>query len=214
MQALLQDPAGEPGRRCALRIGSPVSFVDYEDQILNPRANRFHERKFLAGNGRIGSNHNQCCINVRDECVRGCRISGEDGAQTRCVYETHAGGQQRAGYEDFRAFHGLDVFGVQFFCHVLLQIGRVNVLPGCVSHGHTRMKLVVESNDRRHHGDRDKTGWNNLATDQGIEEGGFASFELADASYIKASFGDPRRDLTCFLGDWLSPKFLGQLGES
>jgi hypothetical protein len=45
--------------------------------------------------------------------------------------------------------------------------------------------------------------------DQSVEQGGFASLELADASYIETSFGNPCRELACFLGYRLSSKFLG-----
>ena len=50
--------------------------------------------------------------------------------------------------------------------------------------------------------------------DQCIKEGRFASLELTDTSYIETSFRNPRCELTCFLGDRISPKFLSQVGKS
>jgi hypothetical protein len=52
-------------------------------------------------------------------------------------------------------------------------------------------------------------GGNNLVADQSIKQGGFAPLELTDTCYIETSFGNPCRELACFLGYRLSPKFLG-----
>jgi hypothetical protein len=76
------------------------------------------------------------------------------------------------------------------------------------------VKFVAKPNHGRHRRDRNKPGRNNLVADQSVEQGGFASLKLADTSYIETSFGNPRCELTCFLGDRLSPKFLSQSAES
>ena len=47
--------------------------------------------------------------------------------------------------------------------------------------------------------------------DQSIEQSGFASLKLTDASDIETAFGNPRFQLTCFLGDRFGTKFLSQL---
>jgi hypothetical protein len=70
------------------------------------------------------------------------------------------------------------------------------------------VKCVAESNHGRHRRDRNKPGWNNLLADQCVKEGGFASLELTDTTYIETSFRNPRCELMCFLGDRLSPKVL------
>jgi hypothetical protein len=49
--------------------------------------------------------------------------------------------------------------------------------------------------------------------DQSVEQGRFAPLELTNTSYIETSFGNPRCELTCFLGDGLRPKFLSQSTE-
>ena len=78
MEPLFQNLPRELGRSFPLGIACAVSLVDHQDQVLNLFANRFHQRQFFAGNRWIGSNHNQCCIDMRNECLRRCRISGED----------------------------------------------------------------------------------------------------------------------------------------
>ena len=50
--------------------------------------------------------------------------------------------------------------------------------------------------------------------DESVEQGGFASLELPDTSYIETPFGNPRCELARLLGDRLSPKFLRQTGKS
>ena len=211
MQPLFQNLARELGRRRALRIAGPVGLIDDQDQIPNLLANGLHQRQLLARNGRIGSDHDQCRIDVRDECLRGGRVSGEDRAQARRVDKTHAGGQQRAGHEDFRAVQGLFVFGVEFFGDIFLQGGEGNVLPGAVPHANARARFAAKPDHRRHCGDRNKPRGDNCLANQSVEQGGFAALKLADTSYIEAAFGDPRSELPCFLGDRLGPKFLCQI---
>jgi hypothetical protein len=72
------------------------------------------------------------------------------------------------------------------------------------------VKFVAESNHSGHRSNRNKPGWNNRVADQSVEKGGFAPLKLADTSYIKTSLGNALGKLTCFLGNRLSPKFLGQ----
>ena len=107
-------------RRCSLRVAGAIGFVDDQNQILNLLANSLNQRQLFARNRRVGSDHNQGCINVRNECLRGSRISGEDRAQTRRVNKTHTGGQQRAGYEYFCAVYLFPVFGVPFLSYVFV----------------------------------------------------------------------------------------------
>ena len=120
---------------------------------------------------------------------------------------------KRAGHEYFRAVHAFFVFGVQLFGHVFLQVGHGNVPPGAVPHANPRVKFVAEPNHGRHRRDRNKPGRNNFVADQSVEQGGFASLELADTGYIETSFGNPRCEVTRFFGDRLSPKFLSQVGK-
>ena len=75
MQPLFKNLARELHRRCTLRIAGAVGFVDDQDQILNLPANGLNQRQLLAGNRRIGSDHHQCRIDVRNERLRGCCIS-------------------------------------------------------------------------------------------------------------------------------------------
>ena len=76
------------------------------------------------------------------------------------------------------------------------------------------MELVAEPNYGWHRRNRNKSSWNNVVADQCIKEGGFASFELTDTSYIETSFRNPCCELARFLGDRISPKCLSQVGKS
>ena len=47
-----------------------------------------------------------------------------------------------------------------------------------------------------------------MVANKGVEQGGFASLELTETSYIETSFGNPRCEFARFLGNRLSSKFL------
>jgi hypothetical protein len=76
------------------------------------------------------------------------------------------------------------------------------------------VKFVAKPNHGRHRRDRNKPHWENCVAEESVEQGGFATLELANTSYIETSFGNPRCELTCFLGQRFSPKFLSQIGKS
>jgi hypothetical protein len=61
--------------------------------------------------------------------------------------------------------------------------------------------------------DWNEAGRDNFITDESVEQGRFASLKLPDTSYVETSFGNPHCELTRFLGDWIGPKFLSEIGK-
>ena len=193
-ETLLQHPRGEPGRLMALGLGETIRLAQDKDQGLDLARHLLDERKLLSRDRRIGPQHHERGVDVGDEGAGGAGGTGEYRAHARRIHQTHAGLQELRRHEHL---DGLDSFLV---VRVLL-LGDVggerlerNGLPGARGEAHAGAALGPVADDRHHGGDGDDAGRQERLADQGVEKGGLAALELADAGHVEASPGDALGD--------------------
>jgi hypothetical protein len=103
--------------------------VEHHHQIANLLSDFLDNRQFLCGDRWVRSDHDDCGVDVRDKRLRGCRVSGEDGTEARCIHEAHSVREKRARNEHFYSRDALRVLRVVLFRDILSQFFRGDFHP-------------------------------------------------------------------------------------
>src|SRR5579862_1319687 len=187
-ESLIELAPCEGHRFSSLCARGSIRFVYRDDEILNVLRDCLNQYKLFASQRRIGSNHDQCRINMRDESPCRCRIAGEHRSQPWRVHETHASGKQRTGHKDFQCSDMLRVLRVVLFGEIFIDTLNRNVGPaarGFKAHASGRMASVAD--DGWDGGDRHNSSRQYAVAHQRIQDRGFPALKLSDTSNVEAS---------------------------
>ena len=137
-----------------LLLGDTICLAQYKQYVLDLFGNGLDELQFVSRDGRIGSDHSDSGIDMRQKRVRGGTIAFEYRTQAGRVHEAHALQEQWTGNKYLNPGNALSVLRVFFLSNILLDFMHRDFSPLSTLQAKACSVTLAESHYRGNCGNR------------------------------------------------------------
>jgi hypothetical protein len=203
-------PLREAERFLPLGRWEAIHLVEHEDEVLNALGDRAHQRELITRDGRVGADHDDGGVDLRNERAGGGAVGFEHGADPRRIDEAEPGTEQGGSHRQLGGKDPLRVLRIARLGHILGDIANGDRLPAAFLQAYSGTRVAVA--DHCGYGScRDHAGREQGLADQGIDERRLAPLELPHAGHVEAAGRDALAQRTCLVRHGHHPRLPSDL---